>query len=128
MGVSARHKVSRLAALVLYVLASATVGFAHRPLANATPPELAQFALPDGTLPIVCGQNGAKEQGGGGHASGVPLCDACCLTAAPGLLSPPSASLRPQASATMIAWASWENLVQTFWNGPALGARGPPVA
>jgi hypothetical protein len=70
----------------LYVLASATLGFSHRALPNAVAPELARFALPDGTLPVICGQNGAAEQDGsqkehgGAHANDIGFCQACCLT------------------------------------------------
>jgi hypothetical protein len=123
---SVRHQVARLAVLLLYVLASTTVGFAHRAHTIAIPAELAQFALPDGTLPIICSQTGTQDQGKEGAHT--PFCEACCLTAAPGLLFPLTVGL-PQRLATKRAfWVPSQEFEQSFWTVVALGARGPPAA
>ena len=121
---SARCRAARLVALLLYALASATLGFAHRPAA-ATPPDLAQFVLPNGELPIICGKgNGGDRSGGASH---LPICDACCLTAAPGLLLPTAVELTLSRLSTSIVWMRSQAVTQSFWTVVALGARGPPL-
>lgn len=66
---------------VLYGLAMLLLPLAHRPLAPATT-DLSAYALPDGTLPVICwsgiGQSKLPK-------SAKRICDACLLTAAPGL-------------------------------------------
>jgi len=70
--------------LALYVLAVATLGFAHRvPVAPAV--DLSAYALPDGTIPVICGTVGERGGTPGGHHARA-ACEACLLTAAPGLL------------------------------------------
>src|ERR1039458_10301819 len=123
---SVRHRVARLAVLVLDVLASTTVGFAHRFGTIARSAELAQFALPDGTLPIICGQNSADDHGNSGEHA--PCCDACCLTAAPGLLFLLTVGLPQRLATTRAIWAPSQELEQSFWTVAALGARGPPAS
>lgn len=117
-----RSRVMRSLALGLYVLASASVGFAHRPAALSV--DLAQYALPDGTIPIICGGQGKDDKGG--QRASRPPCDACCLTYAPGL-PPPAASdaivERRQIEA--------ESLADHGLNPPSIivaahGPRGPP--
>jgi hypothetical protein len=69
--------------LALYVLAMASLGFAHRPLALGQAPDLSAYALPDGSLPEICRTGGAGSLPGKVHAGAA--CDACLMTAAPGL-------------------------------------------
>jgi hypothetical protein len=76
-----RNITARKALLAFYVLAVVTLGFAHLPLAIPQN-DLAAYALPDGTLPIICGA-GSGSAPGKQHAGAT--CDACLLTAAPGL-------------------------------------------
>jgi len=130
-GSNQRHRSTRIAGwlaryacLILYALASISVGFAHRAYVNAVPAELAQFVLPDGTLPIICG--GAKDPRGGdpGHE---PACDACCLTSAPGLIAPPDVELASAKAAKPIVFNRPKMTLQSYRAGAALGARGPPA-
>lgn len=74
--------------LALYVLAVATLGFAHKPISffkgsDPAATDLAAFAMPDGSLPEICRTGGAGTLPGKPHAGAA--CEACLLTSAPGL-------------------------------------------
>jgi len=74
--------------LALYVLAVATLGFAHKPISfskvsGPAATDLASFAMPDGSLPEICRIGGAGAPGNTHHVGAA--CAACLLTAAPGL-------------------------------------------
>ena len=75
----------------LYALAMIMLGFAHMPVAAVGGPagaEVVALSLPDGTLPVVCGQS-RPDTPSQNHAAN--HCDACQLTSAPGALpSPPT--------------------------------------
>jgi hypothetical protein len=78
---------------ILCALALVFVGFAHQPsVSNAdelTPTELAQYQLPDGTLPVLCvtykGADGKEHSKA--HA---PECEACRISSAVLLPPPPT--------------------------------------
>lgn len=70
--------------VTLYGLAMALMPFGHRPLNLPTGPDLSEYALPDGTLPVLCATTPGKP-GQPASRSGV-ICDACLLTSAPGLV------------------------------------------
>lgn len=109
--------------LALYVLASVSVGFAHR--VDPVPADPAQYMLPDGTIPTICGGKQSKDNGG--HAAHRQICDACCLTHAPGV--PPSESaevIRLQTAADDIIPAS--EPIRTFLALVGHRPRGPPSA
>ena len=76
----------------LYALAMVLLGFAHRPIATASDPriDLAAYVLSDGALPPICGQTGDQVPG---PAAKSAHCDACALSAAPGLVLPPDQAL-----------------------------------
>jgi hypothetical protein len=87
----------RSLAAALYALAMALLGFAHLPAGPVGNPsgliasaQLAALALPDGVLPVICGQSG-PDQPAQQHRRGP--CDACQLTSAPGALPAPPAVL-----------------------------------
>jgi hypothetical protein len=120
---SFRAPVLRCTLLVLYVLASLSLPLAHRPIQAAIPAELAQYVLPDGTLPVICGQAlpGAPGQG----QKRAAVCDACCLMSAPGL--PPAADaafILPTASVRIAPMAELD--IHYAVLVASLGARGPP--
>lgn len=72
--------------LALYALAALTFSFAHKPLDLPRAPdtiELAAYALPDGTLPVLCLAKPDGDQGAPVHVH--EACDACALSSAPGL-------------------------------------------
>lgn len=112
--------------LVLYVLASATVGFAHRLPMPSAPNDLAQYALPDGTLPFICSPNTPGE--GEKNRLGVPFCDACRLIAAPGLVLPSFAVLPLQTTWIALVRPLQQVRVKLARAVATLGARGPPLA
>jgi len=66
---------------------------AHRPVRQATP-DLSAYALPDGSVPPLCAPG--LDRGRSPNSRSIAVCDACLLTAAPGLvvaglsLTPPS--------------------------------------
>lgn len=117
-----RRRVACIVVLVLYALASASIGFAHR--FNLVPADLAQFVLPDGTLPTICG--GDNDDDSRGQSAHSQTCDACCLTHAPGL--PPSqgqGAIRIQMA--VIDFIPWREPAQTLLSIRAHRPRGPPV-
>jgi hypothetical protein len=59
-----------LAALIL--LTAVTFGFAHRAIVP-TPPDLSAYALPDGSLPVLCQTDGQKS-GQPAHGGDCPAC------------------------------------------------------
>lgn len=85
-----RKAVRLLSAVALILLA-----FAHKPVvvAQYSPAELAAFALPDGSLPVLCLPSGA-EHDDGKYAHDAP-CDACRISSA-SLLAVPECDFGPR--------------------------------
>lgn len=114
----------RMLVLALYALASLGMGLAHKPVQSSSTPDLALYALPDGSLPVLCLTSDGE---GGGHA--YSRCQACLLTSAPGLL--PSMQL-----ATWLHNIGTDDRLRISSQAPrthgvgiaSLGARGPPRA
>ena len=81
----------RLVVRMICALALLLVGFAHKPPAldyhSIPASELAQYTLPDGTLPILClpSEDGQAKHDGHDFGSG---CEACRLTASVVLPAP----------------------------------------
>jgi hypothetical protein len=77
---------------ILCAVALLSVGFAHRPAVSAaelTPIELAQYRLPDGTLPVLCVTERTPD--GKEHSKAyMPGCEACRISAAILLPTPPT--------------------------------------
>jgi hypothetical protein len=82
---------TRLLVRILCAVALLSVGFAHRPAVSAaelTPVELAQYRLPDGTLPVLCVTERTPD--GKEHSKAyMPGCEACRISAAALLPTPP---------------------------------------
>jgi hypothetical protein len=118
----------RILITALYALSMAVLGFAHISAPSAFSAErldLSSYALPDGSLPEVClsGQ-GSKAP----HLAG-PECDACLLTASPGLPLSPVPAAKHAAEAVMLA--SFFSTEQDEGFGHARHVphlRGPPAA
>ncbi|MEZ2220328.1 hypothetical protein [Rhizobium sp. RCC_161_2] len=95
MGTAVGKKPSRTTQWLLRILcafALLSVGFAHQPaVASAdelTPAALAQYRLPDGTLPVLCVTE--KTADGKEHSKAhVPSCEACRISSAALLPLPP---------------------------------------
>jgi len=112
--------------LALYALASLAMGFAHKRLEiPSTPPDLSAYALPDGTLPVLCLTPKDGNPGAPSHVHAP--CQACLLTSAPGL--PPV--LRNTVPAPLGCVGERLHPVADNPRLPrlvigSLGARGPP--
>ena len=122
-----RHSRANIWIVAFYALAMATLGLAHRPAGAAvTQPaiDLAAYAAPDGTLPVICltehGQPGSSTSAAG-H------CDACALSNAPGLAAAPQIG-QPVVVAQRIARRI--DPAGQFSPAPRRGptSRGPPLA
>lgn len=75
---------------VLLLAAIVLAAFAHRPAVSApTPYELAQYVLPDGTLPDLCA---TEEDGSPSHAHH-DFCDFCLIAGAAAPAQPAVATL-----------------------------------
>lgn len=85
MGLFRNLKAARLLVIALYALAAVSVGFAHK-TSTTTSIELAAYTLPDRSVPVICGDVGNHDADHGSkHTS--PVCDACRLVGAPGMVS-----------------------------------------
>ena len=113
----------------LYAVAMLTLGFAHGqagilagPGLETSASPIIAFALPDGTLPSLCGES---QKGAPGPHHGLLLCDACQLTAAPGAIpAPPCLIDAPRQTMTLPA----VRVIASIATAPALApqSRGPP--
>lgn len=85
-------RTTRLLVRILCAIALLSVGFAHRPAVSAaelTPLELAQYRLPDGTLPVLCVTERTPD--GKEHSKAyMPGCEACRISATILLPTPPT--------------------------------------
>lgn len=82
---------------IVCAVALLCVGFAHKPPALGAQPLppllLAQYALPDGTLPVLCLPGDDGDDGGDAHRHGFGTgCEACRLAADIFLPRPASSS------------------------------------
>ncbi len=112
---------------ILCAVALLSVGFAHRPAMAANVPsavELAQYVLPDGTMPDLCldGMVDGKEK----HAA--PLkCEACRIAGS--LLMPSPADLAgvPLAFRSASPLPRAEEALPSRRERPGAPPRAPPV-
>ena len=113
---------------VFYALSMAVLGFGHAgqsPASVANNVDLAVYALPDGSLPTVCL---IEKEGGIPHLAG-QVCDACLLTASPGLLPCADAAEQYSARATIPAPIAPADRTVVFEHaGHVPHLRGPPTA
>lgn len=115
--------------LALYVLSMASLGFAHQALILPAPaPDLSAYVLPDGTLPVVCTPDMGDAPAGSLPHLNAALCDACLLSAAPGLL--PCAGVLPPQRVAAAATARFTVVAQHLvpHRGFIAHLRGPPRA
>ena len=109
----------------LYAVAMLMLGFAHMPVrapAGGSGQAVAA-ALPDGTPIAICGQ--APDTSSGKHMA--KHCDACCLTAASGLIpSPPHFLEAPGLSTKLPPPPALSSAAKTAALEPQ--SRGPPLA
>ena len=118
----------RWAVRILCAIALLFVGLGHQPvtLAQAAPLELSAYALPDGTLPILCltDTDGSRKHA---HVHAQP-CDACRIGAS-ALLPPPADTVGHPFEVAIVAAvilpAGIEPRQVLF---PNASPRGPPEA
>ncbi len=109
----------------LYAVAMLMLGFAHQPVGAVagTSGQLAAAALPDGMPIAICGH--APDAPSGKHFA--KHCDACCLTAASGLIpSPPLFLEAPEFSVKLPPPPALSSPAKTAALEPQ--SRGPPSA
>lgn len=113
---------------ILCALALLFVGFGHQPagMAENTPFNVAAYALPDGTLPVLCvseSDDSQKDSGKHIHAQG---CEACRISASVLLPSPVDnlgERMRPAAIAPMRPFI---RVAQRRILSPSTAPRAPP--
>ena len=112
-----------LAFALLYALLSGLAGFAHRPMTFAGEPATEIVALQGGALGVICAGSGTDPSSPDQVTRA--LCDACLLTAVPGLLARPSPAPEPCGGTMSLPWPPAD-----VFSGPRLVAaafaRGPP--
>lgn len=115
---------------IMCALALAFVGFAHQPpVSNAdefAPSALAQYQLPDGTLPVLCvtykGPDGKEHSKT--HALG---CEACRIAAAVLLPAPPTDICEHLASTAQDVLPPRAEAFHRQLYPPNSGPRAPPI-
>lgn len=126
-----RDKRFRVIFAALYALAMTLVAYAHKSQPSqlyaeaAFKAELAAYALPDGTLPVLC-----LTSGGGGTETGVAglSCDACLIAGSPGLPAADAGGLDCPHSGPVDTSLSTVDLVVRLEFFRAHAPRAPPVA
>ncbi|MGY5774765.1 hypothetical protein [Rhizobium sp. LEGMi135b] len=117
-------------ARIICAVALLLVGFAHQPIIatadEISPSELAQYRLPDGSLPILCITY--KDADGKVHGKAyTPGCEACRIASATMLPTPPteiSERLTSPRGETLIAKS--EAFHRQLYP-PNTGPRAPPL-
>ncbi|WP_052210702.1 hypothetical protein [Rhizobium rhizogenes] len=114
----------------LCAFALLSVGFAHQPIiANAdelTPSALAQYRLPDGTLPVLCVTERTAD--GKEHSKAhVPSCEACRISSAALLPAPPMDICEHLAFASQDIPAPKTEAFHRQLYPPNTGPRAPPL-
>lgn len=120
----------RLGARILCAVALLFVGFAHQPvIATAdeiSPIELAQYRLPDGSLPILCITY--RDADGKVHGKAyAPGCEACRIASAAMLPTPPSEICERLASARTETVVTRAEAFHRQLYPPNTGPRAPPL-
>jgi len=118
-----KSETARRVTLMLYALAMVLVGFAHHPGRASSSVDLSAYTMPDGSVPFICG---GSETDGTPAADG-SICEACCLTAAPGLLSPTGGIARPEFRTIDVGWPARPSQVMVPATTSPFSARAPPL-
>ena len=119
-----------IAVRMLCALAILSVGFAHRmPAALAAPalPSLTVYALPDGSMPVLC-LPGTPDDSGKGKTFAGKNCEACRLAASMLLPEPPASLPVLHALVRETALPVVPETVHHRLFPPNLGPRAPPVS
>ncbi len=117
-------------ARILCAVALLLVGFAHQPIMatpdEISPIELAQYRLPDGSLPILCITY--KDADGKVHGKAyAPACQACRIASAALLPTPPTEICERLASPRGETIGARPEAFHRQLYPPNTGPRAPPV-
>jgi hypothetical protein len=117
---------------IICALAILFVGFAHQPpaIAEASPFDIASYALPDGSLPILCvtesdSDGSQKDKGKHSHAQD---CEACRIGASTLLPQPADDPGRKIAIARLTTTRVFASIPQRRVLSPGAPPRAPPIA
>ncbi len=106
------------------------VGFGHQPIASAqdAPLDIAAYALPDGSLPILCVTvTDDTQKNDGKHTHAQQGCDACRISASVLLPSPPDTLGERLQGATATTMRPFREVVQRRIFSPSRAPRAPPL-
>ncbi|MBY5529328.1 hypothetical protein [Rhizobium leguminosarum] len=124
-------QIDQLAVRIICALALLFVGFAHQVPAFAkdslSPAALAQYVLPDGTLPTLCitvVDNNGKEHGKVGHLN---PCEACRISASVLLPQPADATGVRMSFGVTIDLPRRVEILHRQLYPPNTGPRAPPA-
>ena len=122
------HKTFNTVTRLLCVIALLFVGFAHRvPTASPQPDvDLSAYALPDGTLPVIC-HTPAGTGDGGGNIVLSGDCEFCRLSGA-AVLPTPNKILVPLCAAADVPVRIIHDLTDFSVHFAGTPTRGPPLA
>lgn len=125
---SRNHNTLNTVTRLLCVIALLLVGFAHRmPAASPQPDvDLSAYALPNGTLPVIC-QSPSGTQDGSGKAVFFSDCGFCRL-ASTAILPVPEHTRTPPCSAAAVPVRVAHDLTVFPIHYPGTPTRGPPLA
>ena len=133
VGTSMRKTISRTfqwSARILCAVALLFVGFAHQPIVatadEISPIELAQYRLPDGSLPVLCITY--KDADGKVHGKAyAPGCEACRIASAAMLPAPPTDICERLASPFGETVVARSEAFHRQLYPPNTGPRAPPI-
>lgn len=114
---------------ILCAVALLCVGFAHKPAVLDAPahrPELASFALPDGSIPDLCLPGHDDEGKHGSHDLGRD-CEACRITASVALPTPADTVGQPVVMSAEIVLPIRREAFYRQLFPPNATPRGPPA-
>ncbi|TDH38752.1 hypothetical protein E2A64_06565 [Pseudohoeflea suaedae] len=113
---------------LMVVVALALTAFAHRaaPVNAAPATNFLAYALPDGSLPVIC-LTGTGEKDGD-HHQGNAACEFCRIAGAIAIAVPPALHGAPIDAAKRVSPVTLASLLRgepAFW--PAAPPQGPPA-
>jgi len=128
MQLRSTHKTMNTVTRLLCVIALLFVGFAHRVPAVSPQPDvdLSAYALPDGTLPVIC-HTPAGTGDGSGNAVFSSDCEFCRLASAALLPTSHDVSASPCTTAD-VQFRAVHDLTDFPTHFAGTPTRGPPLA
>lgn len=123
MAIAVRNKRLRLATAIAFFLASVVNAFGHSlPVRAAVPVDYSAYALPDGTVPVICSVGGEDDSA----TPSTKGCEACRLTVAPGLDNPPCGTLGTPVHYVSVTYQARETSFRTQALTTSSRQRAPP--